>query len=256
MANNRKVFFQKKQHFGQSLVFLLLLTPFILRGQIKIKGEDQTKAVPLERIMKLSPSALFDPFGSTFAASLEHQIHNARRWRSFEHEFGYTPRITGLSSAASGYRLRSGIRQYWKNKCQVTGNYYFSLAAMHRQFFDHGTEFLWRADRGYQQNLSYRMAISQQFALFNFGVTRYLGYKNKFNLDMSVGLGMRRSHLAFKDLPDDALTPIVPDIYERNFKEYVGATTDKTRTHLFFSSAVAVKLGYVLQKNPLMGKKK
>lgn len=248
--------FQKKQLLEQALLLLLFLMPFILRGQIKKKGEDQTKAVPLERIVKLSPVAFIDPFGATVAAYFEQQLPSWKKWTSFEQEIGYTLKVTGLSSAAWGYRLRSSYRQYMKNKWKEKGNNYLSIAVMHRQFFDNGTKFLWRADRNYQQNLDYRLMISQQSAVLNIGTTRYFGYQNRYNLDMSIGLGLRRSHILFKGLPDDALTPDVPDVYERNFKKYVGETTVKDRTHIFYNTALALKLGYVLQKNNLSSKKK
>lgn len=248
--------FHKKQLLEQALLLLLFLMPFILRGQIKKKGEDQTKAVPLERIVKLSPVALIDPFGATVAAYFEQQLPSWKKWTSFEQEIGYTLKVTGLSSTAWGYRLRSSYRQYMKNKWKEKGNNYLSIAVMHRQFFDNGTKFLWRADRNYQQNLDYRLMISQQSAVLNIGTTRYFGYQNRYNLDMSIGLGLRRSRILFKGLPDDALTPDVPDVYERNFKKYVGETTVKDRTHIFYNTALALKLGYVLQKNNLSTKKK
>ena len=90
----------------------------------------------------------------------------------------------------------------------------------------------------------------------NFGTTRYLGNKDRFNLDLSIGLGLRRTHILFKNLPTDALTPSIPDVFERNFKEYLSETTAKDRTHFFFNSAMAVKLGYVLQKNSMASKKR
>lgn len=247
--------FYKKQLSEQALLLLLFLMPFILRGQIKKKGEDQTKAIPLERIVKLNPVALIDPFGPTIVAYFEHQLPNHKKWTSLEQEIGYTFKVTGLNSDAWGYRLRSSYRQYMKNKWKERGNNYMSLAVMHRQFFDKGTTFLWRADRNYQQNLDYHLIISQQSAIFNVGTTRYFGSKKRYNLDMSIGLGIRRSRVLFSDLPDDAITPYIPDVYERNFNKYVGETTLKDRKHIFYTTALAIKLGYVLQKNNLSTKK-
>ena len=245
----------KKHLFQQTLLLMLLLTPFLLRGQIKKKGEDQTKAVSLERIVKLSPMALIDPFGPTVAAYFEQQLPNRKKWTSLEGELAYTFKVTGMTSEAFGYRFRAAYRQYFKNKWREKGNGYLSLALMDRQFYDKGTQFLWRNDRNYQQNLDYKVTISQQSATINIGTMRYFGYQSRFNLDMSIGLGLRRSHILFKNLPDDALTPVIPDAFERNFKKYVSETTEKERTHFFYNTALAVKLGYVLQKNPLADKK-
>ena len=66
--------FNKLQSLKYSLLILLFL-PTILRGQIKPKGEDQTKGIPQERIVKLSPLAVLDPFGLTFATYFEHQLY-------------------------------------------------------------------------------------------------------------------------------------------------------------------------------------
>jgi hypothetical protein len=247
--------FHKKQLIEQSLLLLLCLMPFILRGQIKKKGEDQTKAEPVEQIVKISPISMIDPFGPTFTAYFEQQLRSRKKWTSFETEVGYTFSVTGLSDEAWGYRLRSAYRQYRKNKWKESGNSYLSFALMQRQIFDKGSKFLWRADRNFQQNLDYQLRISQQSAAINWGFMRYFGRNNAFNLDMSIGLGFRRSRILFKGLPDDAITPDVPDIYERNFKKYVGQTTVKDRTHLFYSTALGIKLGYVLQKNILEPKK-
>ena len=234
---------------------ILLFMPLILRGQIKPKGVDQTKGDPQERIIKLSPLALIDPFGPTFAVYFEHQLYKKRKWESLEHEIGYTFRVTGLTHQAFGYRLRTSYRHYFSPKWKEKGNYYGALALMQRQFFDKGTQFLWRADRGYQQNLPYRLGISQQSLTFNVGMMRYFGYKDRYNIDLSFGLGFRRTHVLFKDLPTDAQTPNIPDVFERNFKAYVDQTTEKERTHYYSNTVLAVKLGYVLQKNSLAKKK-
>ncbi len=237
------------------LLLILLFLPFVLRGQIKPKGEDQTKGIPQEQIVKLSPLALFDPFGPTFAVYFEHQLYKKRKWESLEHEVGYTFRVSGLTHSAFGYRLRSSYRRYFSTKWKEKGNHYMALALLHRQFFDKGTEFLWRADRGYQQNLPYRLGISQQSLVFNIGTMRYFGYKDRYNIDLSIGLGFRRTHVLFKDLPDDAVTPNIPDVFERNFKAYIEQTTLKERTHYYMNTVLGVKLGYVLQTNSLVKKK-
>ncbi len=246
-------------HFYQQqlkyVLLILFFLPVVLRGQIKTKGEDQTKGIPQEQIVKLSPLALFDPFGPTFAVYFEHQLYKKRKWESLEHEVGYTFRVSGLTHAAFGYRMRSSYRHYFNTKWKEKGNYYAALALMHRQFFDKGSEFLWRADRGYQQNLPYRLGISQQSLAFNMGTTRYFGNKDRFNLDLSIGLGFRRTHILFKDLPSDAVTPNIPDVFERNFKAYVEQTTLKERTHYYVNTVLGVKLGYVLQTNSLVKKK-
>ncbi len=236
-------------------VIILLFLPFILRGQIKPKGEDQTKGIPQEQMVKLSPLALIDPFGPTLAVYFEHQLYKKRKWESLEHEMGYTFKVSGLTNAAFGYRLRSSYRHYFSPKWKEKGNHYMALALMHRQFFDKGTEFLWRADRGYQQNLPYRLGISQQSLTFNVGTMRYFGNKDRFNIDLSIGLGFRRTHVSFKDLPSDAVTPNIPDVFERNFKAYVEQTTLKERTHYYVNTVLAVKLGYILQPNSLVKKK-
>ncbi len=237
------------------LWFILLFLPFVLRGQIKTKGEDQTKGIPQEQIVKLSPLALLDPFGPTFAVYFEHQLYKKRKWESLEHEVGYTFRVSGLTHKAFGYRLRSSYRHYFSAKWKEKGNYYIALALMHRQFFDKGTAFVWRADRGYQQNLPYHLSIAQQSLTMNAGTTRYFGNKDRFNIDLSIGLGFRRTHVLFKDLPSDAVTPNIPDVFERNFKAYVEQTTLKERTHYYMNTVLAVKLGYVLQTNSLVKKK-
>lgn len=248
--------FYKKQQTGQFFLFFLLILPCILRGQVKRKGEDQTKDLPLERIVKLSPLAIIDPFGPTFAAYFEQQLPSRKKWTSLEHEIGYTFSVTGLTNEALGYRLRSAYRQYLGKKWKERNNYYLSFALMHRQFFDSGTQFLWREERSYQQNLGYHLRISQQSATINAGTTRYFGKKNDFNLDLSVGLGLRRTRILFKNLPTDAVTPSIPDVFERNFKEYQAETIAKDRVHYFFNSVMAIKLGYVLQKNTLSNKKR
>ncbi len=237
------------------LPLALCFLPFLLRGQIKKKGEDQTKDVPPERIVKASPLAILDPFGPTLAAYYEQQLPSRKKWTSVESEIGYTFRITGLTNAALGYRLRGSYRQYFKNKWQAKNNNYLSLAAMHRQIFDKGIGFLWREGRSYQQNLDYRLQIAQQSVTLNAGTTRYFGAKDRFNLDVSFGLGLRRTHILFKNLPTDAITPNIPDLFEKNFKEYLSETTLKNRTHYFFNTAIGVKVGYVLQKNALARKK-
>lgn len=246
--------FNKLQSLKYSLLILLFL-PTILRGQIKPKGEDQTKGIPQERIVKLSPLAVLDPFGLTFATYFEHQLYKKRKWESLEHEIGYTFRVTGLTKAAFGYRLRTSYRHYLSPKWKEKGNHYMALALMHRQYFDKGSKFLWREDRAYQQNLPYHLGISQQSLTFNIGTMRYFGYKDRYNLDISIGLGFRRSHVSFKDLPADAETPAIPDVFERNFKAYVDQTTEKERTHYYYNTVLGVKLGYVLQKNSLIKKK-
>jgi hypothetical protein len=247
--------YDKKQEFGCVFLFILLLMPFILRGQVKKKGEDQTKSAPLERIVKVSPMAALDPFSSTLAAYFEHQLFSRKKWISLEHEVGYTFNVSGLTTEALGYRVRSSYRRYFTKKWKERGNNYMSLSLMHRQFFDKGSDFLWRDERHYQQNLDYKLRISQQSLTFNIGTTRYFGNKDRFNLDASIGLGLRRSRVLFMNLPTDALTPSIPDIFEKNFKEYLGETTAKDRTHSFFNSVMAVKVGYVLVKNSMATKK-
>ncbi len=236
-------------------LLILLFMPTILRGQIKIKGEDQTKGIPQECIVKLSPLAVLDPFGPTFATYFEQQLRRKRKWESLEHEIGYTFRVTGLTNAAFGYRLRTSYRRYFSPKWKDKGNHYMALALMNRQFFDKGSEFLWRADRAYQQNLPYRLGISQQSMTFNIGTMRYFGHKDRYNLDINIGLGFRRTHISFKNLPSDAETPAIPDVFERNFKAYVDQTTEKERTHYYYNTVLGVKFGYVLQKNSLIKRK-
>ena len=234
---------------------MLFLTPYIIRGQVKKKGEDQTQNTPLERIVKVSPLALIDPFGFTLAAQFEHQLRHRKKWMSLEHEIGYTFKVSGLNSDAFGYRVRTSYRKYLKSKWRDDGNPYLSFALMQRQFFDQGTELLWRADRNYQQNQDYRSRVSQQSATINCGTTYYFGNDHRFHLDASVGLGFRRSRVLFTGLPDDSLTPKIPARFDSNFAEFVNETTVKDRSHIFWTTVLALKLGYVLQKNSFMSKK-
>ncbi|MBL7815388.1 MAG: hypothetical protein JNL70_10265 [Saprospiraceae bacterium] len=236
--------------------WFILFFPFILRGQIKPKGEDQTKDLPLERIIKLSPLALIDPFGPTIAAYYEQQLPARRHWHSLEVEAGYTFQVAGLTEAAKSYRLRTSYRYYLSSKWKRQRNHYTSIAFLHRQFFDQGAAFVWRENRSFQQNLPYHLRISQQSLTLNIGTTRYFGMDERFNIDLGIGLGLRRTRILFTDLPSDAVTPNIPDIFERNFKEYIEETTVKDRNHLFYSTVLAVKLGYILQKNRLASKQK
>jgi hypothetical protein len=231
------------------LISCFLLQASILRGQLKPKNLDQTAYPRPEWIVKTNLLSNIDPFTQTTSIQVERQIPAWHKWHSLEYEFGYTYAIADLTAEAWGYHLRAAYRHYWKKIWKQRHNVYGAIALNRRQFFDSNTAFLWREEQSYQQNLDYKLAISQHALTYNLGVTRYFGSANRFHLDMSVGLGARITSIKFKDLPDDAYIPDAPDFFESNYSRYIGRTTVKNQNYFFHSTTVAIKLGYVFQKN-------
>lgn len=224
-----------------TIFFFVCLSVQILRGQINEDKNDDLPKKRLETILKTSIISPLDPWSQAISVYVEQELPT-KKWQSIELEYGHIYNAYRLSEVAYGHRFRTAYRRYIGEK-EEERNLYISASFSHRRLYDEGIAFLWRRDRQYQQELSYKVRVLQESIALNIGKNSYLGRKQHWLVDISIGLGIRQNRVNFFDMPIDAEPPRLTEFITLDFRNLSDILKQKS-TYYYVSVPIAMKLGY------------
>jgi hypothetical protein len=153
--------------------------------------------------LKFSPTSLYPLVNPSLQFAFEHRFEETR---AMQYELGvllpydiqFFERLEG-----GGFRARVEYRKYL-SEISRTGNFFIGGQYLFQEEFRPMSDWIWRADGGYEEFFEYKKNVMSHGALFVVGSNRTGRNGRRFLFEWSTAIGLRARTVFNNGLPSDA----------------------------------------------------